>query len=72
MWAAPRLGAECPEFHVVCDELQHKYGREFVQSCRCNRYNKVNERLMMKMSEQAPDALLVEKYLVSIQTIQRA
>ena len=34
--------------------------------CRSNRAQKVNERLMIKMSEQAPDALLVEKYLVEI------
>jgi vacuolar protein sorting-associated protein IST1 len=34
--------------------------------CRSNKNEKVNERLMLKMSEQAPGDLLVEKYLVEI------
>ena len=34
--------------------------------CRTNKTDKVNERLMIKMSEQAPGDLLVEKYLVEI------
>ena len=34
--------------------------------CRANKNEKVNERLLQKMSEQAPGELLVEKYLVEI------
>lgn len=34
--------------------------------CRSNKCEKVSERLMIKMSEQAPGDLLVEKYLVEI------
>ena len=34
--------------------------------CRSNKCEKVNQRLMLKMSEQAPGELLVEKYLVEI------
>lgn len=34
--------------------------------CRSNKCEKVNERLMVKLSEQAPGDLLVEKYLVEI------
>ncbi len=66
IWVAPRLEAEVGELKVIADELSKKYGKEFAQMCRSNRALKVNERLMIKMSEQAPDALLVEKYLVEI------
>lgn len=66
IWVAPRLEAEIGELKVIADELQNKYGKEFAQMCRANRAQKVNERLMIKMSEQAPDSLLVEKYLVEI------
>ena len=64
-----RLEAECIELKVIADELQHKYGKEFAQMCHANKSQKVNERLMIKMSEQAPDQLLVEKYLVSFEHI---
>jgi vacuolar protein sorting-associated protein IST1 len=46
--------------------LQNKYGKEFALMCRANKNEKVNERLLLKMSEQAPGDLLVEKYLVEI------
>ncbi|CAF0841020.1 unnamed protein product [Brachionus calyciflorus] len=66
LWVAPRLESECNELRVISDELERKYGKEFCQMCRSNRNDKVNERLMIKMSEQAPGDLLVEKYLVEI------
>ncbi len=66
IWVTPRLESECGELRIVCEELAHKYGKEFAQMCRTNTCDKVNERLMMKMSEQAPGELLVEKYLVEI------
>jgi vacuolar protein sorting-associated protein IST1 len=66
IWVAPRLEAEVGELKVIADELSNKYGKEFAQMCRSNRAQKVNEKLMIKMSEQAPDALLVEKYLLEI------
>ncbi len=62
----PRLESECAELKVIADELESKYGKDFAQLCRANKMNKVNERLMLKMSEQAPGELLVEKYLVEI------
>ncbi len=62
IWVAPRLESECIELKCVAAELQYKYGKEFAQMCRENRANKVNERLMQKMNEQAPGDLLVEKY----------
>jgi vacuolar protein sorting-associated protein IST1 len=66
IWVTPRLESECAELRIVADELAHKYGKEFAQMCRTNSNDKVNPRLMMKMSEQAPGDLLVEKYLVEI------
>lgn len=66
LWVTPRLESECAELRIIADELTHKYGKEFANMCRTNANNKVNERLMMKMSEQAPGDLLVEKYLVEI------
>ena len=65
-WVTPRLESECSELRIVAQELQAKYGKEFAQMCRTNKCEKVNERLMQKMSEQAPSDLLVEKYLTEI------
>ncbi len=47
----------------MVDELTHKYGKEFALMCKENRSKQVNEKLMQKLSEQAPGDLLVEKYL---------
>jgi vacuolar protein sorting-associated protein IST1 len=66
IWVSPRLESECIELKIVSDELKNKYGKEFAEMCRSNKNEKVNERLMLKMSEQAPGDLLVEKYLVEI------
>ena len=66
IWVASRLESECAELRVISECLASKYGKEFALMCKANSNNKVNERLMMKMSEQAPGELLVEKYLVEI------
>ena len=66
IWATPRLESECIELKIVGQELQAKYGKEFAQMCKSNKSEKVNERLIQKMSEQAPGELLVEKYLTEI------
>merc|ERR1712127_597478 len=66
LWSSPRIESECSELKIVANELQYKYGKEFAQMCRENKSSKVNEKLMQKMSEQAPGDLLVEKYLVEI------
>lgn len=66
LWVAPRLESEVPELRLISEELQSKYSKEFVAMCRTNKCEKVNERLMLKMSEQAPGELLIEKYLVEI------
>lgn len=66
-WASPRIDSECVELKYVCNELEYKYGKEFAKMCRENKSREiVNEKLMQKMSEQAPGDLLVEKYLVEI------
>jgi vacuolar protein sorting-associated protein IST1 len=66
LWVTPRLESEVSELKVISEELQHKYGKDFVMMCKTNKCEKVNERLMLKMSEQGPGDLLVEKYLVEI------
>lgn len=66
IWVAPRLESDVGELRQLVEELQHKYGKEFVAMCRSNKCGKVSERLMLKMSEQAPGDLLVEKYMVEI------
>ena len=66
LWAAPRLQADCQELKVVSDELTAKYGKEFTVSCRSNQLSNVNEKLMHKLSVQAPPKLLIEKYLEEI------
>lgn len=66
IWVTPRLESDVSELKQITEELKHKYGNDFVTMCRSNKCGKVNERLMLKMSEQAPGDLLVEKYLVEI------
>jgi vacuolar protein sorting-associated protein IST1 len=63
---APRLESECVELKVIAEELSRKYGKEFAMMCRTDKAEKVNKRLMEKLSEHAPAELLVEKYLVEI------
>ena len=66
LWATPRLQADCQELKIVSDQLTAKYGKEFNQSCHSNELGNVNEKLMHKLSVQAPPKLLVEKYLEEI------
>ena len=66
IWATPRLVAEVPELKVVTDQLTAKYGKEFTQHCKSNDLNNVNEKVMHKLSVQAPPKVLVENYLVEI------
>ena len=51
---------------VVCEQLTAKYGKEFAQRCKTNELNNVNEKLMHKISVQAPPRMLVDKYLEEI------
>jgi vacuolar protein sorting-associated protein IST1 len=66
IWATPRLQSEVQELAKISEQLTVKYGKEYTQSCRANTTNIVNEKLIHKLSVQAPPRALVEKYLEEI------
>jgi vacuolar protein sorting-associated protein IST1 len=66
IWVSPRMQADVSEIKCVGDLLSQKYGKEFAQECRQNRLNNVSEKVMHKLSVQAPPKPLVEKYLCEI------
>ncbi|XP_050391776.1 IST1 homolog [Patella vulgata] len=66
IWATPRLQSDVQEFKPIADEFTAKYGKEFGQACRTNALNNVNEKVMHKMSVQAPPKTLIERYMVEI------
>ncbi|KAK7108826.1 IST1 homolog [Littorina saxatilis] len=66
IWATPRLQADVQEFRPVADELAVKYGKEFGLACRSNQLSNVSEKVMHKLSVQAPPKTLVERYMAEI------
>ncbi len=66
IWVAPRLQADVQEFKIVSDQLSAKYGKPYAMACRENSVGTVSEKLMHKLSVQAPPKLTVEKYLQEI------
>lgn len=66
IWATPRLQSEVQELAKISEQLTAKYGKDFTQSCRANTLNIVNEKLIHKLSVQAPPRVLIEKYLEEI------
>ncbi|XP_028595648.2 IST1 homolog isoform X2 [Podarcis muralis] len=66
IWAAPRLQAEVAELKMVADQLCAKYSKEYGKLCRSNQIGTVNDRLMHKLSVEAPPKILVERYLIEI------
>ncbi|XP_068116233.1 IST1 homolog [Hyperolius riggenbachi] len=66
IWAAPRLQAEVSELKTVASQLCRKYSKEYGTLCRDNQTGTVSERLMLKLSTQAPPKILVERYLIEI------
>ncbi|XP_059393000.1 IST1 homolog isoform X2 [Carassius carassius] len=66
IWAAPRLQAEVTELKIVSDQLCAKYSKEYGKLCRTNQIGTVNDRLMHKLSVEAPPKILVERYLIEI------
>uniref|UniRef100_A0A8C4QEQ1 IST1 homolog n=1 Tax=Eptatretus burgeri TaxID=7764 RepID=A0A8C4QEQ1_EPTBU len=66
IWAAPRLQSEVLELKVVSDQLCSKYSKEYGKLCRSNQNGTVNERLIAKLSVEAPPKILVERYLIEI------
>ncbi|XP_019935740.1 IST1 homolog isoform X1 [Paralichthys olivaceus] len=66
IWAAPRLQAEVSELKIVSEQLCAKYSKEYGKLCRTNQIGTVNDRLMHKLSVEAPPKILVERYLIEI------
>jgi len=66
IWITPRLQSDVQELKVVSDQLTIKYGRPYAVECVGNRNGQVADRLMHKMSVQAPPKLTVERYLIEI------
>ncbi|CAK6973390.1 IST1 homolog [Scomber scombrus] len=66
IWAAPRLQSEVSELKIVSEQLCAKYSKEYGKLCRTNQIGTVNDRLMHKLSVEAPPKILVERYLIEI------
>lgn len=66
IWATPRLQADIPELKIISDQLTYKYGKPYAEACRENKFDKVNEKLLHKLSVLTPPKLLVEQYMVEI------
>lgn len=66
LWVTPRLQTDVAELKVISDQLTSKYGKPYAQAACENSLNSVNEKLVHKLSVQAPSRLLVEKYLIEI------
>lgn len=64
IWAAPRLQTDVAELKIISDQLAVKYGKQYALAARENALNSVNEKLVHKLSVQAPSKILVEKYLI--------
>lgn len=66
IWATPRLQADVQELKAVSEQFIAKYGKEFGQACKTNELNNVSEKVMHKLSVQAPPKILIERYMVEI------
>ena len=66
IWATPRLQADIGELKVITEQLTAKFGKQYVAAVRENQFNTVNDKLIRKLSVQAPKRLLVEQYLIEI------
>ncbi|XP_055357998.1 IST1 homolog [Paramacrobiotus metropolitanus] len=66
IWATPRLQSDIAELKVITEQLTAKFGKQYVQAVKENQFNTVNDKLIRKLSVQAPKRLLVEQYLIEI------
>ncbi|KAK4314736.1 hypothetical protein Pmani_013989 [Petrolisthes manimaculis] len=66
IWAAPRLQTDVAELKIIADQLSLKYGKPYGQACREQQVDTISERLIHKLSVQAPPKVLVERYLIEI------
>ncbi|XP_064547583.1 IST1 homolog isoform X4 [Drosophila montana] len=67
VWVCPRLQSDIGELKVISDIFIHKYGPQFAEHSRtATGEHFVSEKLMHKLTLQAPPKLLVENYLIAI------
>lgn len=66
IWAGPRLESEIPEIKKIIISVTTKLGKTFIEECTCNKLQTVNEKLIQRLSVEAPSRALVERYLVEI------
>ncbi|KRF84225.1 IST1 homolog isoform X2 [Drosophila virilis] len=67
VWVCPRLQSDIGELKVISDIFVHKYGPQFAEHSRtATGEHFVSEKLMHKLTLQAPPKLLVENYLIAI------
>ncbi|XP_047488259.1 IST1 homolog isoform X2 [Penaeus chinensis] len=66
IWVTPQLATEVAELKVICDQLTRKFGKPYAMACQSKEVSTISERLIHKMSVQAPPKIMVEKYLVEI------
>ncbi|XP_034481873.1 IST1 homolog isoform X1 [Drosophila innubila] len=67
VWVCPRLQSDVAELKVISDIFVHKYGPQFGEHSRtATGEHYVSEKLMHKLTLQAPPKLLVENYLIAI------
>lgn len=57
---------DVPELKVIADQLALKYGKPYAMACREQSVSTISEKLIHKLSVQAPPKILVEKYLQEI------
>ncbi|XP_030371918.1 IST1 homolog isoform X3 [Scaptodrosophila lebanonensis] len=67
VWVCPRMQADIAELRIIADIFIAKYGPEFGEHSRtATGDHNVSEKLMHKLTLQAPPKLLVENYLIAI------
>ncbi|KAH8305196.1 hypothetical protein KR018_000545 [Drosophila ironensis] len=67
VWVCPRLQNDISELKIISDVFVSKYGPQFGEDNRNATGNhQVSEKLMHKLTLQAPPKLLVENYLIAI------
>lgn len=67
VWVSPRLQNDVSELKIISEIFIKKYGPIFAEHSRtATGAHRVSEKLMHKLSIQAPPKLLVEKYLIEI------
>ncbi|XP_022215281.2 IST1 homolog isoform X2 [Drosophila obscura] len=67
VWVCPRLQSDIAELKIISDIFITKYGPQFAEHNRTATGDHcVSEKLMHKLTLQAPPKLLVEKYLIAI------